>query len=469
MPPARDPLRSPLRCLLRDSYGMLLFVGLLCLLCVAIKFGAISTILMSCRWPVLALLAIAGLAVGGDVLSKPLSGAHWWLLGLIAFSGASCTWSIDPMYSLERLFSFVLLYIAIFIGAWAWLQRKQNIILGAEILYLLTLIVTAIAAFHLGGDEILDRTTRATGAMGKATGAGNFAAAAIPILLWKVRYSRGIKRLIAQTALLIQGYLLFFSGARGALLASCAGLLALLWFNYRPWRPLILCAMFVMTTFAAIGLVSVDMLPDYIVRKESLATATGRLDRADALLAAFAERPMQGFGFGAGRFVICYSAAALKAYIREDDMTRHAVTMRTAHERGVIVEIQPHNDHIERLVEIGLPGYLCFAGMWISLLLCVPKVAFAPSTPTSELGRCLAASMWFFLVDSILHSGMFAIGNGTTPLMWFYLVLLLAAASQVERSTQHTPGDRRAWIAATHSPSGSPGWPREVVIPGGRR
>jgi hypothetical protein len=216
--PQCDPLKSPLACLIRDPYGLLLLLGLFALISVAVNIGPVSAFLMSCRWGVLAVLAIAGLVVGGDCFSRRLTGAHWWLVGLIIMGGCSCIWSIDPLYSVQRLLSFVLLYIAVFIGAWSWLQRKQNLLLGAEILYLLSLVVTLISAFHLGGDDLLGRTTRATGAMGKATGAGAFAAAVIPILLWKIRYSRGLVRLVAQFALLVQGYLLFFSGARGALL-----------------------------------------------------------------------------------------------------------------------------------------------------------------------------------------------------------------------------------------------------------
>lgn len=448
-PPSRpqpDPLRAPLRCLLRDPYGMLLLIGLLALLCLMLNIGPIKRVLMAGRWGILGVLAVAGLVVGGDALSKRLTGAHWWLTGLIVIGGASCIWSIDPVYSAQRWFSFVLLYIAVFVGAWSWLQRQRNIVLGAEILYQLTLFATVLSAFYLGGEEIVDRTTRATGAISKATGAGGFAAVSIPIILWKIRYSRGAVRGIAQFALVVQAYLLVFSGARGALLASCAGLLLLLWFNYRRWRPLVSMMLFVMFAFAATGLIGIDMLPDYIVRKESIATGTGRLERAEALLVASAKRPLHGYGFGAGRFVISYDADALEAYIGDDTKSRGATNLRKAHELGVLVDVQPHNDHVERLVETGIPGEVCFAAMWFCFFMCIPKLIGTGAGPIPDLGRSLLAVMWFYFVDSMLHSGMFAIGNGPTTSLWFSLLLLLAAVRQIEMARRPQSGFRQAVI-----------------------
>jgi len=449
-----DPLHSPLRALARDRYGLLLFVGLLCLLCLVLDIGPIKNVLMAGRWGILGVLAVAGLVVGGDAVSKRLTGAHWCLLGLIAIGGASCVWSIDPLYSIQRWFTFLLLYVAIFVGAWSWLQKKQNVILGAEILYQVTLVVTVLSAFHLGGEDILDRTTRATGAMGKATGAGSFAAVSIPIILWKIRYSRGLVRKLAQFALLVQGYLLFFSGARGALLASSAGLLVLLWFNYRAWRPLVVMMSFVMIAFAATGLIGIDMLPDYVVRKESLESGTGRVERAKALLIAFSKRPLQGYGFGTGRLVISYDRDALETYLAGDMTSRSAVALRKSHELGNLLEIQPHNDHIERLVETGVFGECCFAGMWFCFFLCIPKLVGAGPGPIPDLGRSLLAVMWFFFTDSLLHSGLFAIGNGPTTVTWFFLMMLLASCRHVE-AARRSQSDRRLPAAVPFAASGS--------------
>lgn len=428
--PATAPLRSPLRALLRDPYGVLLFLGLLALLCLLLDIGPIKSLLRSVRWGVLGLLALAGLGWAGTTFSRRLPAAHWWLMGLLAISAASCAWSIDSWYSIQRWFSVLLLYIAVFIGAWGWLQRRNNVLLGGEILYLLTLVVTAISVVHLGGEEILDRTERATGAMGKATATGGFAAATIPVLLWKIRYSSGFTRLVTQFALLLQGYLLFFSGARGALLASSIGLLALLWFNYRRWRPLVLATGLVMALFSAVGFVGLDSLPDYIVRRESLETAAGRFVRSEALLAVWKKRPLRGYGFGTGRLLIASDPEALNIYLEGETKTNKAQRLIRLQEKGVAFEIQPHNDHVERLAETGVLGWLCFAGMWCSLLLCIPKLIRAGPGIVPDLGRYLLASMWFLFVDTMLHSGMFAVGNGPTAMQWFFLMLCLACAEQ---------------------------------------
>lgn len=435
--PPSDPLKSPFRCLMRDGYGMLLFFGLLALLCLVLEIGPIKSVLMASRWGVLSLLAFAGLVVGGNDMSRRLTGVHWCLMGLIVIGGLSCAWSIDPVYSVQRWLSFVLLYIAIFIGAWSWLKKKQNLILGAEILYLLTLVVTLLSVFHLGGDDIVDRTTRATGAMGKATGAGGFAAGVIPILLWKVRHSRGAARLLAQFSIFVQGYLLFFSGARGALIASSAGLLVLIWFNYRRWRLLVVAMGFVMVVFAATGIIGLDMLPDYVVRKESLASGTSRVERSLAILVAVAKRPLYGYGFGAGRFVISYDAEAMEEFLGGDTASQMAKSLRKAHETGVLLDVQPHNDHVERLVETGVVGELCFLGMWINLFLCVPPLIRARSGPVPDLGRCLLASMWFFFVDSMLHSMLFAVGGGLQVMDWYLLVVLLVSVRMLKQNSVH--------------------------------
>jgi O-antigen ligase len=148
---------------------------------------------------------------------------------------------------------------------------------------------------------------------------------------------------------------------------------------------------------------------------------------------AVAKRPLQGYGFGAGRFVISYDGDTMESFLDGDTTSRMAVALRRAHESKYLLDVQPHNDHIERLVELGLPGYFCFAAMWCCLLMCIPKLVRAGPGPIPDFGRCVLATMWFFFVDSLLHSMMFAVGGGIQVMNWYLLVVVLVASRTVSQ------------------------------------
>jgi O-antigen ligase len=425
----------------QDRYACLLFCCLMALVSIAVELGPLSSIAKSLRWVILAVLAVPGLRHLSQLSGRALSPEHRFLFGLMVIALISCFYSVMPIYSFERLGSFLLLWVALFSGAWVWLRRDvRNLFSGFDILYVLVVVVTIVTAFYTGQEGITDRSERANGAFDKATGAGNFAAFAIPIILYKVHQLSGRWHWFAVAMLVVQVYVLFFSGARAALISTLIGTGVLVWMLFRRYRPLVTVTVGGGLLAAVVAGSGLDVLPDYVVRTESIATMTGRLDRFKALMHVWQKEPIQGYGYGVSRFMIARDGDALEIYLEAQGNTRAAGLLRAASARGP-VEIHSHSDHIERLVETGIIGYVAFAGFLVALLRRIPRALRRPRTPLNNLVLVLLAAVWPTVVDTVTHSAMFAVGNGPMVVCWFLIVLTIAADTAAEARMRDLDGN----------------------------
>ena len=84
-------------------------------------------------------------------------------------------------------------------------------------------------------------------------------------------------------------------------------------------------------------------------------------------------------------------------------------------------------------------GYVPFAAFLAAALLRIPAALRRPRSEFNDLTLLLLAAVWPTLLDTVTHSAMFAVGNGTMVMAWFLLVLTIAAdmhtrAHPLERS-----------------------------------
>ena len=415
----------------QDPFGLLLFLLLFGIMASNFEIGGLAGVLKSIRWGLLTLATLAGTRYISDALSFGLTQVHKALLALIVLGVLSCAYSMMPWYSFQRIGSFIMLWTALFLGAWGWLSRPGNLKLGVGMLFGLLWITSAIGVF-----DILTGSSgahgRAEGAFNRATSAGTFAAVTLPIILWKIRYSKDLMRTMAIGLLLVQAYVLVFSAARGALLAGVVGILAIIWKNYRRYGPLATGTV-VFVGVALLVVKGLDVLPERIVRSESLSTLTGRTDRWKAGWFVYKKNPWLGYGHGVERYCVSTDPEAIDYFYSITDGSSLAQRMRLAVANGILFEHTVHNEYLARLLEEGVAGLAVFIWFWVVLLWGIVRALFRPNNPLADLVRCLYVSVWVVFVDSFLHAWMFAVGFGLNPVLWYFIVLTLSADWQLMR------------------------------------
>ncbi len=421
----------------QDGYALVLLVSLFCLLGLGVK--GISALIMPLRWAILVLFAGAGLFQLQRARTIRATAEHWCLIAMMLVSLTSCLYSADPWYSAQRLVSFVLLWFAVFVGAWAWFSSPRNVLAGANLLYTLACFVTAFSAFHLGQGEILGGE-RAEGTFGRATGAGAFAALVLPIVIWKIRYSRGWSRHFAVAVLLVQTYLLIFSGARASILAFITGLTVVFWQQYKQHRALMVVGALTLVALSTRGVIGLHQVPDYIVRKGTIGSFTGRTFRWELGWRLFEMRPVGGHGYGMSRYLVFMTPETAQIYADNEPNQGRALSALRAAASGMRFSFNLHSDHVERLVDTGIVGYVFFALFWGIMIHRMRQALRAPRSPHGDLARLLCISVWLILVDSFMHSVLFAVGNGAAAQLWFQLALFAAAVQSATAVSRFRPG-----------------------------
>ncbi len=421
----------------QDRYATLLFVCFLCLS--GLTIPGLSGLLMSLRWGFLAAALVAGLYQLQRAGAVHFTYEHYCLLGLIIVSLLSCTYSLDPWYSIQRLASYIMLWIAVFLGAWSWLQSRKNVLIGVDVIYSLVCLLTVFTAFNLAQSDIINRTERADGGIGTATGAGGFAVGALPLVVWHFRYSHGRARQFDAGLALVLSYLLLFSGARAAILMWTAGFIVVAWHQFARFRLAMLLAGGAIIGVCAGGLLGLDMLPDFIVRKESISDFTGRGQRWELGLHLFRKQPILGHGYGLSRYLVFMDPETAELYAQAEPNPKIAAWARRAAERGDRVPYNLHNDHIERLVETGIIGHSFFAAFFLLLLHRTWQALRSPVSLLGDLARWLCIPVWYKFANSFSHSGMFAVGNGPCLSSWYALALFMAAVTAARREGASAP------------------------------
>jgi len=335
-----------------------------------------------------------------------------------------------PEYSFARLVSFALVFAAVFLGAWVWLQNWAHLRLLVWLLLASIVIGALLSGWYVLESTSLIPDSRFTGAFGKATGTGSFAAAALPLALWKLRYSRGKTKLLFSLVAGMLFYLLVFSGARAALVGGTAA--AIVWFwKHRPsFRPALAAAAFLTAFLVVAGIIGLDMLPQYIVRPESLPTFTGRIPRWKAGLALFAESPVIGHGYGMTRYIRLYEE-------------NESLSGRLVPGRASLLDVIPgfgsvslgrmtlHSDHVERLVEMGVMGYVPFALFWAFVLRRLVRVFWLRPGLETSLAMALGLNVSYVFLDSFMHGALFAINSGGVIFSWLTIVAFMRASDYV--------------------------------------
>ncbi len=389
------------------------------------------------RWWFLAGLVISLLAMVLRVTAIRYRQEHRWLFAFMFASTLSCLISPMPEYSFARVLTFILMFIAVFIGLWVWLQSPGNL----QSVVLLLVATATIGALWSASDILqlssLIPETRFTGAFGKATGTGSFCAAALPIVLWKTRYSRGKQKLFFVFVLVVLYYTLIFSGARAAIIGGLAATLVWLWKHWANFRPVMFAGIVLVAGLFFTNVLSLDMLPEFIVRKESLPTLTGRIPRWEVGMSLFWDSPLVGHGYGMTRYIRLWEEdEKLRGVIVPGQMTFLDLIPGLGSAR--LGRMTLHSDHVERLVEGGVLGYIPFAMFWLMIMRRFIRVLWLPANVSTSLAVALGLNVCYLFLNSFMHGALFAINSPGTVLAWMTIVVFMAAAERVVSNKAHT-------------------------------
>ena len=380
------------------------------------------------RWWFIALLAASLLTILSRVKFIRYTPEHRCLLVYLTIAAFSCAISLMPEYSFARWCTLLLMFGAVFIGAWSFIQWPQHFRLMVTLAVVSVCLGAISSSWYILEAGRLIPETRFTGAFGKATGTGSFAAAGIPLILWKLRYTQGWLKVFFAGVLGILLYMLIFSGGRAAIVGGLFALSVWLWKHATNWRPAMVAGMFSLVFLSTAGVLTLDMLPEYIVRRETLPTFTGRIPLWKVGLSLFGESPVIGHGYGMTRYV--------RVYEEFDDRPEGKIVPAPVDLLDLIPGFGSrrlgrttlHSDHVERLVETGLVGYIPFALFWYFILRRMAAVLQLRPNPDSSLALALGLNVLYVFLDSFMHGALFALNAPGVLLAWVGIVVFIRAS-----------------------------------------
>lgn len=410
------------------------------------------------RWVgLIALAAIGAFAVLRRAPAARLPPAFVLLEVLVALGIVSAAWSVDGHLTLERTFTIAALFIAGYglatLGGRPHAAAETilgSVLLGALAVAVASLIAVVFARSH----AILPATA---GAGWRFQGVGQnpntvpmLLAVAYPLALGGVLSSRGRKRWLLVTALLLMAGEVAVSGSRGALIAGTAGALVVALALAGTWRRrgLLVVAVLalaatcaganklqgsptsVATTAPAVassghvqrtrGIDAEQVLrledelghpPLGAYRPPVPRTFLGSSGRAQAWSGAFkqaAQRPVDGYGFGTEDKVFVDRFYAFE---------------------GNFVE----NSYLSMFLQLGAVGVVAF----IALILFLARDALRACTASRRDARAPAAAAAGALLAGVTigmtQSGLLSVGNIASVGLWMSVLCLPTLARSAVR------------------------------------
>ncbi len=430
----QQPRAGSLFGLMLSPFCWILFAYLACMISVSFDIPAIHDAAILARWPLLGLMAAVGLIpalTSGVVRSAPLL----WMSIFLVVAGLSSFWTLDFEYTILRVISLVLLFVAAMIG---WSAYVKSPVRAAHVFDLLFLIaaLTAVGGFifrmgDLGGEG------RYVGLHNRATGAGSYAALFLPVIIYQARYRfRGLLSLFAWMIVFALLGQIVLSGARVALVVSLVVCFAL-WFDFYGKRALVALALLIFIAPVPIILDQrqadkVEEGSRKIIRAESISTFTGRLDRWKFGIEKWTERPVIGFGFGSSR-----TLASI------DQPWRFKL------QPGEVFNL--HSDQIEALLDLGIVGATPFVLFWITIGWLGWRIIVRPRDDARQRGMAALGGAFYAFADTFMHGGFLAAGGGVASFSWMMIALLCTMALAPNQSSAESLPNRQT-LPATRRP-----------------
>jgi O-antigen ligase len=395
--------------------------------------GAVGHYASLCRYALTGLLG----SFGAVMLLTARTGRLTWFdfgwLGLLGSVAVSALYSIASSVSLGRGVPLAAFFLCLFALTRVMKAdprcpvRVLDSVIAASVCFLLPGTVLAFirtASVFPGG--------RYAGSFGSASALGGFCCIVLPVALWGARHHRrAAMRMLYSWAVAIMVPSLLLSQVRNAIGAFLLGLVVV--YLYRRRRNLILLApVFALLAAIAVGavyhyseaLTATSFFDEYVDRKGTLETATGRFILWQEALDKVAERPLAGYGYGTGALALW--SANLPSYLRVEsrDLASYADVLPFLN-LNVSEGLAVHNSFLGVLLELGIPGALAFAVMVGSVLVGLTHVDGRALVPEyRHLPAFLAGALTAGLVNAAFESGLLYPGGLAFLAFWLVVAVL---------------------------------------------
>ena len=293
----------------------------------------------------------------------------------VLWTAITAALSTNRMLSIDS-FASVLTSALLFLVVWYAAPRIPLLVLDLLVPVVLINAALAYAQEHaiydpfVTDDPTVTQHLKATGLIGNPNVVGSFMALASVILAGAAMRTRGVRRwLYAAGALCAVGSVMV-SETRTALIALAAGLVLL--GIGGSWKRALVFVVAVAVLFGA-GVaarvpvvMSVLELPRLASQGTLEVATSGRVAPTLAALEMFRDRALIGVGPGAYRFQFM----PYKTRVMEE----HAGLVRGT---SPTMFGEAHNDHLQMLAEVGLPGYLLFVAFVAAVCLAARRAGNA--------------------------------------------------------------------------------------------
>lgn len=279
---------------------------------------------------------------------------------------------------------------------------------------------------------------RFAGVFASPSAASGVACMLAPLAFWGARHQpdpRARFLCVFLSPVLLTSLLL--SQTRNAIAALVVGMFGMYVLKKKKALNLLLPAVALLVMFGVFLLManlewfrSTDFYANYIDRKGTLITATGRLYLWQEGLRKIEEHPLIGYGFGTGGIVI--GMADLPKIVRyESDQVASYSDALPMLNLNKIEGLNAHNSYIEITLELGIMGlaacmYLLGCVTWEISRTHREVLPQACGT----LGPYLGASFIAGLVNQGCESALFSAGNIMCLVFWFVVAAILCLKSE---------------------------------------
>lgn len=159
---------------------------------------------------------------------------------------------------------------------------------------------------------------------------------------------------------------LFLTKSRGSWLGMLAGLVFVLWFNYRSWKKFVAALSALMIMFIPLGFFTgIFNRLMQIFDFSATATTTIRLNLWDKALYLFSQSPIFGVGFGRFNDIHLFSFERLRGIYGLFALYLDPIF--------IFDDATAHNSYLHFLAETGLVGLILLMAFWIICLIITMK------------------------------------------------------------------------------------------------
>ncbi len=382
----------------------LIFETALFLMLTATQFVVVNNIMEAIRWIPYIIFAF----IFGSILMKNKNlprEIEWFdkiMFIIIIIMFLSVFYSIDPLMTIKRSGTFLLLYVSVFWVIYPKIQSKGDIekvidliLYAAFVPYMFSIIVLFFPDIGFWGN-------RFRGYFINPNTVGVLSAILLPLVFWKTldRNSRWIKVL-----LFLILFLLLISGSRSGILGSIIGGGYYIFVTKKEWRiPTLFLSILSLILIYTIGKDVLTSLSSYLrINLQSgsgdftswEAISSGRGEQWRIMGALFKKKPFSGYGFGTEDLLFRKLEVEFKG-------------------RGFYA----HNSFLGIAVQVGFFG---------ALLLFFPifYLIFSTVERESNISAALKGVLIGGLVSSFFESWFYSVGSAFAFPFWICVALLL--------------------------------------------